>query len=62
MTDKIYSLGDVYIEPNGCPQCQSDLEVTHGVAVMCVNWQHPNIPTMFRENGKRNCNYAILSG
>ncbi len=55
-------IGDTYVIPNGCPQCHSDLEVWYGVAVMCVNWQHPHEPTMYNKDGKRNCDYAIMSG
>ena len=59
---KHLAIGDTYIIPNGCPECNADLEVTHGVAIMCVNWQHPHQKSMYRKGGLRNCDYALLSG
>lgn len=55
-------IGDEFIKTNGCPKCKSDLIVTFGIAVMCVNWQHPDIPEMYMRGGNRNCDYAILAG
>jgi hypothetical protein len=57
-----HKIGDKYIKPNGCEQCGADLEITYGVAVMCVNWQHPHQKSMYRKGGLRNCDCAILSG
>jgi hypothetical protein len=56
------AIGDKFILVGGCPKCGSDLEVTHGVCVMCVNWQHPNIADWFCDGGNRSCDYALMSG
>lgn len=55
-------MGDVYIKPNGCPKCGSDLQCTVGIAVMCTNWQHPHTKDWYYKGGKRNCNYSLMSG
>lgn len=55
-------IGDIYIEPGGCPECGADLEVRYAVSVMCVNWQHPHIKGAYRLGGKRDCDYALMSG
>lgn len=55
-------MGDVYIKPNGCPECGSDLKCTVGVAVMCTNWQHPHTKDWYCKGGKRNCNYSLMAG
>lgn len=62
MPDQQYEIGEKYTVPRGCPKCGSDLEVTAGVAVMCVNWQHPHLDHMFKRDGDRSCDYALMSG
>lgn len=55
-------LGDEYIIVNGCPNCQSDLKICHGVSSMCVNWQHPSLENVYNKNGTRECDFALMSG
>lgn len=55
-------MGDVYIKPNGCPECGSDLECCYGIAVICTNYQHPHTEDSYYRGGKRNCNYALMGG
>lgn len=62
MGPNILKIGDVYIEKGDCPKCGSDLECYYGVSVMCINWQHPTLIEWYYEGGKRNCDYALMSG
>jgi hypothetical protein len=57
---KLAKMGQKYVLHGKCPKCGSDLEVTYGIAEVCVNWQHPTVKEMGQ--GNRTCDYALMGG